>query len=96
MQASRFGHEQVAHVLLKAGAVVSAQNIEGWTALMYAAQDGHKQVARDLLKSGASLKVVSIDNFTMLMAASHGGALTMVSKGESVAGIEKSLRLLRS
>jgi ankyrin repeat protein len=39
--------------LLEAGAVVSAHNNGGLTALMMAANDGHEQVALVLLKAGA-------------------------------------------
>jgi ankyrin repeat protein len=79
MKAAQNGHEQVAQVLLEAGAIVSAQDSDGETALMDAAFNGHEQVALVLLEAGASLKVVSIiDNFTMLMAASLGGLTTAV------------------
>ena len=80
MHAAQDGHEQVARVLLEAGAVVGAQENAGWTALMFAAQNGHEQVVRVLLEAGASLKVVSIDNFTMLMAASLGGLTTVLER----------------
>ena len=78
MWAAQDGHEQVARVLLEAGAVVDTPGPQGWTALMFASSNGHDQVALVLLKAGASLKVVSIDNFTMLMAASHGGLTTVL------------------
>ena len=53
MLAAQNGHEQVARVLLEAGAVVGAQNNDGSTALMHAARNGHEQVARVLLEAGA-------------------------------------------
>ena len=48
MAASLNGHEQVALVLLKAGALLGAQNNAGMTALMIASQNGHEQVVRVL------------------------------------------------
>ena len=42
MAASLNGHEQVALVLLKAGAVLGAQNNAGMPALMIASQNGHE------------------------------------------------------
>ena len=45
MLAAQNGHEQVARVLLEAGAVVIAQTNDGTTALMLAAHNGHEQVA---------------------------------------------------
>ena len=53
MLAAQNGHEQVARVLLEAGAVVIAQTNDGTTALMLAAHNGHEQVARVLLEAGA-------------------------------------------
>ena len=50
-------HEQVARVLLEAGAVVGAQTNDGWTALMLAAHNGHEQVARVLLEVGADRNI---------------------------------------
>jgi ankyrin repeat protein len=41
--------EPIALNLLKAGAVMSAQNNSVWTALMYAVQNGHEQVALHVL-----------------------------------------------
>ena len=80
MFAAQNGHEQVARVLLEAGAVVGVQTKDGRTALMYAAHNGHEPCLRALLEAGASLKVVSIDNFTMLMAASLGGLTTVLER----------------
>ena len=55
MLAAQNGHEQVARVLLEAGAVVGAQENDdaGLTALMHAAENGHEQIARVLLEAGA-------------------------------------------
>ena len=40
MYAAKNGHEQIARVLLEAGAVVGAQDNDGRTALMLASQKG--------------------------------------------------------
>ena len=56
MYAAMNGHEQVARVLLEAGAVVGAEDNDGSTALMLAAHNGHEQVARVLLEAGAVAK----------------------------------------
>ena len=73
MWAAQNGHEQVARDLLKAGAVVGAQNNDGWTALMIAAQKGHEQVARDLLKAGAIVSAQNNAGATALMFAAQNG-----------------------
>ena len=67
MLAAQNGHEQVARDLLKAGAVVGAQNNKGWTALMFAAQNGHEQVALVLLEAGAAAGFR-----VLIVAAFHG------------------------
>jgi ankyrin repeat protein len=90
MQASSFGHERCALVLLEAGggAVVSAQNNAGVTALMLAAQNGHEQVARDLLKAGAAVGAQNNAGFTALMIAAQNGheqvALILLKAGAAV------------
>ena len=48
MFAAENRHEQVALVLLKAGAAVNAQNDTGVTALMLAVKNSHEQVALDM------------------------------------------------
>ena len=68
MRAAQNGHEQVARVLLKAGAVVDAQENDGGTALMCAALNGHEQVARVLLEAGAELLSASVPSTATLIA----------------------------
>ena len=66
--------EPIALNLLKAGAVMSAQNNSVWTALMYAVQNGHEQVALHvLLEAKADPNKANSDGFTALMFASQNG-----------------------
>jgi hypothetical protein len=68
MSAAQNGHEQVALVLLKAGAVVNAQDNANVTALMYAALNGREQVAHDLLEAGAALLSATVPPSATLIA----------------------------
>ncbi len=52
--ASKNGNLQQVQALLQAGADVNAQDLQGYTALMYAAQGGHDTVLATLLKNKAN------------------------------------------
>ena len=64
---------------------MDAQNKDGWTALMLAAQKGHEQVVRDLLEAGAVVGAQDNDGVTALMFAAQNGheqvALVLLEAG---------------
>ena len=53
MLASQNGHLQLAELLLKENADPNVQNIQGWTALIFASRIGHHQVVEILLEKSA-------------------------------------------
>uniref|UniRef100_I3KNE5 Ankyrin repeat and sterile alpha motif domain containing 6 n=1 Tax=Oreochromis niloticus TaxID=8128 RepID=I3KNE5_ORENI len=53
MQAARFGHLTVAHILLENGAEINGRNRLGASVLTMAARGGHTHVVKLLLESGA-------------------------------------------
>ena len=88
MWAAQDGHEQVARVLLEAGAVVDTPGPQGWTALMFASSNGHEQVALILLKAKADPNKARSDGWTALMFAAQNGheqvALELLKAGASL------------
>ncbi len=54
IEAARFGHEDIARILLAAGADVKAKDKDGKTALMLAVQGDHEDVVRVLNQAGAT------------------------------------------
>ncbi|KAH7115195.1 hypothetical protein B0J11DRAFT_126576 [Dendryphion nanum] len=57
--ASCFGHEDVVHTLIDAGAHVDKQDKNRWSALMWAMTNRHKGIAKLLLDHGASPEIKS-------------------------------------
>jgi ankyrin repeat protein len=53
IEASRFGHNDVALALVEHGADVKMKNKEGQTALMLAVKNGHDDVVKVLKEAGA-------------------------------------------
>ncbi|KAG7245587.1 hypothetical protein CRUP_021847, partial [Coryphaenoides rupestris] len=53
MQAARFGHLNVAHMLLENGAEINGRNRLGASVLSMAARGGHAHVVKLLLEGGA-------------------------------------------
>ena len=54
LEAARYGHEDIARVLIAAGANVDAKDRDGKTALMLAVQGNHDEVVRVLKQAGES------------------------------------------
>ena len=52
LEAARYGHEDIARVLIAAGADVKAKDKDGKTALMLAVQGDHDEVVRLLKQAG--------------------------------------------
>ncbi|GMH36878.1 hypothetical protein BSKO_04751 [Bryopsis sp. KO-2023] len=76
--AAEEGHERIVELLIKAGADIDVQDIEGFTPLFLVAQNGHLDVAKILLNAGATLDLGSIDGGTPLMEALYLNMVEMV------------------
>ena len=64
MMAAAFGHAEVAHLLMEAGADLNAQNKDGDTALHSAAFLCHPEIVEDLLSHGADAGVSNLKGST--------------------------------
>lgn len=73
--ASRYGHSQIARLLVEAGADKDCRDRGGKTALMHACEHGHFEAARLLVKTGADKDCSNNDGWTALMYASASGYL---------------------
>jgi len=67
--ASRWGHTEVARVLLEHGADTKIPDKDDWSPLLRAAGNGHVEVARVLLEHGADVKAREKTNSTALHAS---------------------------
>ncbi|KAF0688938.1 Aste57867_19542 [Aphanomyces stellatus] len=87
-EAALAGHPDVAAVLVRHGALVSAHTTRGRTPLMYASRGGHVAVVALLLDAGAHVDDQSETGITALYeAAKHGrrdAALLLVRRGANV------------
>ena len=78
INAAGSGKNQIAVILLQAGANVSRTNHQGATALAYAASYGHEGVAKTLLNSGAGLETQDDQGDTPLARAATWDKVGMV------------------
>jgi ankyrin repeat protein len=78
--ASRFGHAEVAHLLLQHNVDVHAEvtGYYNWTSLHIASASGHAKIAKLLLEHGANINALSTSNSTPLKWASENGQLEVV------------------
>lgn len=67
--ALRFGHGEIAAMLLDRGASIKAANPDGWTPLMIALRYEQEALATRMIKSGAEIDHKSNDGWTPLMLA---------------------------
>ncbi len=63
--------EACASALIKAGAPLNTQNINGATALIYCASAGKTPLVRLLLDAGANAALITLDDFTALELAAN-------------------------
>jgi thiosulfate/3-mercaptopyruvate sulfurtransferase len=69
------------NALIKAGAPLDSQNVNGATALIYAASAGKTEIVRLLLDAGADTTPETLDGFTALDVAATRACLEML-RGE--------------
>lgn len=74
--AARFGRDDLAAILLSAGADPNARDKHGDRPLHLAAEQGHSAVVRLLLRRGANLEAAGVMDRTALHAAADGLAST--------------------
>ena len=68
--ATRFGHEKIARLLLKAGLNMDDQDDTRATPMIYACEAGHKAIVELLVKKKADLNLTDVYGQTALMCAS--------------------------
>jgi thiosulfate/3-mercaptopyruvate sulfurtransferase len=66
------------NALIKAGAPLDSQNVNGATALIYAASAGKTGIVRLLLDAGADTTPETLDGFTALDVAANLACLNML------------------
>lgn len=76
--------EACAAALIKAGAPLDSQNVNGATALIYCASAGKTPLVRLLLDAGADAGLMTLDDFTALELAANRECMRML-KGVKVA-----------
>jgi hypothetical protein len=76
--AARAGQGKIVHLLLAAGAVVSAADTSGYTPLHAAAREGHTTVVQQLLLAGAHVDAASETGATPLYTAVEYGRYEVV------------------
>lgn len=75
MTVAEKGKHRLMEILIQAGASIDARNnINGRSALHYAAVNNHKKAMELLIKSGSDLNVTNFQQRTPLMEAAHVGS----------------------
>jgi hypothetical protein len=89
MMAAASGNTSKVVQIISSGAVdVNAKDINGWTAIMYAAEDGHTETVTKLKELGADVNAKELFGKTVLMfAAENGHTDTVVKLIELGAGV---------
>jgi thiosulfate/3-mercaptopyruvate sulfurtransferase len=76
--------EECATALVKAGAPLDSQNVNGATALIYCASTGKSPLVRLLLDAGANPELMTLDDFTALELASNHACLKILKAERAV------------
>jgi thiosulfate/3-mercaptopyruvate sulfurtransferase len=73
------------NALLKAGAPLDSQNVNGVTALIYAASAGKTAIVQLLLDAGADTTLETLDGFTALELAANRACMKMLRAAQKQA-----------
>uniref|UniRef100_A0A8C9VW76 Kinase D interacting substrate 220 n=1 Tax=Scleropages formosus TaxID=113540 RepID=A0A8C9VW76_SCLFO len=73
MLAAEQGSVEIVQELVRRGANVNLDDVDGWTALISAAKEGHVEVVRELLANNANLEHRDMGGWSALMWAAYKG-----------------------
>jgi thiosulfate/3-mercaptopyruvate sulfurtransferase len=76
--------EDCVAALIKAGAPLDTQNVNGATALIYCASTGKTPLVRLLLDEGANTQLMTLDDFTALELAANIHCMRMLKQVKDV------------
>lgn len=98
IEAARYGHRDIAGLLLNSGANPDIKNTYNQTALMWAVKEGHNDIAELLLDNGANPTLTNDHNDTALLWATESlnvdGIKLLLNKGVSVIGEDGKLLIV--
>lgn len=69
-------------MLLKSGAEVDPQDVDGMSALMIATENGHTEVIKSLLQKGAQVDLLNIDGESALSLAKETEIINLLLRDE--------------
>lgn len=76
-----------ATTLIRAGAALDTQNVNGATALIYCASAGKTPLVRLLLDAGADTELMTLDDFTALELAANRECMKMLKQAKVTAHV---------
>ncbi|BBE50990.1 hypothetical protein OYT1_ch1436 [Ferriphaselus amnicola] len=79
--------EACALALIKAGAPLDTQNVNGATALIYCSSAGKTPLVHLLLEAGADTALMTLDDFTALELAANRDCLRLLKSARKVAHV---------
>jgi len=76
--AARYGREEAAARLIKAGVDLDFKDDDGWNALSTAVHEGHFKIVKAIVEAGADIEAVENEGYTALMWAAEEGRLDIM------------------